>query len=129
MGLMRGPLTICNTGPMLHHIPTITSITSVRINNSHCRRGVPNRLTIIIIQAGLPKLSGVTSSISHQESLVLSSVYKLRVMNRLTGPMARPMELILPTTLANCLAGTSFNWQTICSLHATAVSLSRGTSI
>ena len=69
MGLMRGPLTICHTGPMLNHIPTITSITSVRINNSHCRRGVPNRLTIIIIQAGLPKLQLLKSLGSNLQHL------------------------------------------------------------
>ena len=42
----------------------------------------------------------------HHATLDSRTAYKLRVINRLIGPTASPNEMILPTTLASCLADT-----------------------
>lgn len=54
--------------------------------------------------------SGESVSISYHTLLDSRTVYKLLVMNLLTGPNVRPMEIISPITLARLLTHICTVW-------------------
>ena len=55
------------------------------------------------------RASGESLRRSHQVCLLSRAAYRLQVIKRLTGPMAKPMEIIFPKMLANCLADIRAN--------------------
>ena len=68
-------------------------------------------------------------STSHHAYLDSRTAYRHLVMNLLTGPNASPMEIILPTILANLLATTCLDWQARLSRQCSAAIFSWGISI
>ena len=117
---------------MLHHVPAKTCVASIKVNYSNCRWSSPKWMSIVVGNSILPKMELIFRFCGQLQTITPTNlasiiVYRLRVMKRVRGPIARPMAIILPTTLASILAGTRsmpricFNW------HCNKVIFSEGT--
>ena len=94
------------------HIPCVSSI---RVRTPfHCRT-MPYWLRIKLIKRLCPKCnlsshaSCVMGNISHHASLVSNRAYNAHIMNLVTRPNARPMDIILPIRLIISQATRLFN--------------------